>query len=115
MLIMTGIPLDGTRSAFTADTSTPAVLAVGEEPDRFATLVNLYQSNEILLAELRLIDRKMIGTRDYLASVGNNPALGQAHLQRLRTRRSAVLTFLRANRLQARQFLADHEHVAFSA
>ncbi len=73
--------------------------------DLFGRFVNLYQSNEFLIAELASVKKKVVSAQAYLESTGSNPSLAKAQLNHLKVRRSAILTMLRANRLQAQDLL----------
>ena len=85
----------------------PAMAAVGGGGrDLFGRFVTVYQSNEFLFAELESVKQKLARTNAYLETPGSNPVLARAQLRQLKARRSAVLTVLRANRLQARALLA---------
>ncbi len=111
MLIATQFPVNGMSVAFAQEESSTAT----DVSHPFAIIVALYKSNEILLAELRSVNAKSAGAEAYLAQVGSNPHLGRAQILRLRIRRSAVLTLLRANRVQARAILASKTATALSA
>jgi len=115
MLIATGNPEIGMIAAFSESTSVGPRETVSQLPDPFESLVHLYQSDALLLNELRSINLKVTQARDYLARVGSNPILGSVHLTRLRARRSAVLTVLRANRLEADRLLAGRDPAAIPA
>ena len=52
-----------------------------------------------LTDELRAADDRVAGARRYLAEAGCNVALGEAHLTRLRDRRSGIRARLHAARL----------------
>ncbi len=106
MLDATIIPIFGTKATASTRDALPAATARPIGTTFFSELVGLYQSNETLLGELGSVNRKLSLAREYLTTPGNNPVLGQAYLLRLRARRSAVLTLLRANRVKARDFLA---------
>lgn len=71
----------------------------------FRTLVRLVNDNERLFAELESIQMKIRAAWAYLAEPGHNPGLALTHLDRLRMKRSAVLSHLRANRIEARALL----------
>jgi hypothetical protein len=73
----------------------------------FGQIVALYQTNEILLSELEKAKKSQAFARVYLETPGSNPALAAAHLLRTRARHSAVLTMLRANRIQARSLVGQ--------
>lgn len=111
MLIAAQFPVSGMSFAFAQEKSSTVL----DDFHPFAILVDLYKSNEILLSELRSVNAKYVGAQAYLAQVGSNPHLGHAQVLRLRTRRSAVLTLLRANRVQARAILAHNTPIALSA
>ena len=115
MLTATGNPEIGMIASFSETTSIETQESISQSPDLFGSLVNVYQSNTCLLNELRSINLKVTRARDYLSRVGSNPVLGSAHLAHLRIRRSAVLTILRANRLQADRLLAGPDSAALSA
>ena len=91
----------GTAGTLPIDAGSPA----RGESGAFARLVSVYQSNEYLSAELKSADRNLARARAYLREPGANPALAAAHLQRVKARRSAALTLLRANRHRARILL----------
>ena len=75
-------------------------------PDNtFARLVELYRSNYVLLNELDSSKNKLERARAYLASPTRNPALAAANLVHLKSKHSAVLTLLRANRRQVQDLL----------
>jgi hypothetical protein len=97
----------------TSEKAEPARVAgrAGEEgaSSLFGQLVTLYKSNDVLLSQLKSVHLKLNQAQTYRLSASRNPALAEAHLSRLRTRHSVVLTLLRANRLQARAFLARLE------
>jgi hypothetical protein len=86
-----------------ATTTTPDPAGV---PGAFGTMIALYQSNARLFGELDSVRRDLSRTLTYREMPGANPVLADARLSRLRARRSAVLTHLRANRIQARALLA---------
>ena len=111
MLIATHFPVDELILAFSQDESSPVL----DASHPFAILIDLYQSNEILLTELRSVNVNHARAQAYLDQVGSNSQLGRAQILRLRTRRSAILTFLRANRLKARAILAPNSSTALSA
>jgi hypothetical protein len=71
----------------------------------FGRIVALYQSNELLLSALQKVKKNQNSARAYLETSGSNPALAEAYLLQLKAKHSAVLTMLRANRIQARQVL----------
>ncbi len=79
-----------------------------DEPDQaFARLASLVRSNDRYLAELKALNARLVEARSYLASPSANVRLGQACLDRVRAHRTCVLAMLRANRLAAREFLAN--------
>lgn len=71
----------------------------------FRRLVRLVQENERLLAELDSVRAKVRVAWSYASEPGSNASLAMAHLERLRLKRSALLTHLRANRIEARELL----------
>ncbi|MEW4570953.1 hypothetical protein AB1L88_24050 [Tautonia sp. JC769] len=71
----------------------------------FRRLVRLVHENERLLAELETVRTKIRQAWAYVSEPGSNPALGMAHLERLRMKRSALLAHLRSNRIEARILL----------
>lgn len=73
----------------------------------FARLARLVVSNDRLLADLDDLDARLAEARAYLADPACNAALGRAYLEGVRGRRARVLATLRANRLEAREFLAE--------
>jgi hypothetical protein len=81
--------------------------AADSPEDAFARLAALVRSNDRLLAELKALDARLAEARAYLATPLANLQLGQAHRDRIQARRVRVLTILRANRLAAREFLAN--------
>lgn len=68
----------------------------------FRRLVRLVHDNERLLSELETVRTKIRQAWVYLSEPGSNPALAMTHLERLRMKRSALLTHLRSNRIEAR-------------
>ena len=81
-----------------------------DEP--FAALVRLVRDNERLAAELETTRSRTRRAWAYLAEPGCNVALAMAQLERLRARRSAILTHLRANRVEARAVLGPTVRLA---
>ena len=78
----------------------------GEAPDdAFARLAGLVTANDRYLGELRALNARVASARTHLAANPSDPTLGRAYLDRARSRRSRVLTLLRANRIAAREFL----------
>lgn len=98
--------IDGTVSEAGDGAHVGPRVASASDRGLFGQYVAVYQSNEFLFAELKSVGLKLDRARAYIASPGANPVLGAAHLDRLKARRSAVLTLLRANRLQARALLS---------
>ncbi len=96
--------VDGTIGTTFEDAAGTRPAAAGA--DLFGRFVSVYQSNEILFAELESIKQNLARANTYLETPGSNPALAHAQIGRLKTRRSAALTMLRANRLQARALIA---------
>jgi hypothetical protein len=79
----------------------------GEAPDdAFARLASLVASNDRHLAEMRVLNARLAEAIAYLETAPPDPTLGRAYLDRVRSRRSAVLALLRANRIAAREFLS---------
>jgi hypothetical protein len=111
MLSPAHLSVDGMTETFAQDVMTPyagpaLAAAGGEGRGLFGQIVSVYQSNEFLFAELKTVREKLNCARAYLDAPGSNPVLAEARLLQLRARHSAVLTLLRANRLQARGLLA---------
>jgi len=75
------------------------------EPRTFERLIRLVQENERLFDRLDANRAAAAECWTYLARPGSNTALALARLERLRTARSAILTRLRANRIEARELL----------
>ncbi len=115
MIMAPEIPVIGMSPAIAEISAIEAAAAAPESPNHFVRLVNLYQSNDRLQKNLRSISLNVVRVREYLASVGSNPNLGNAQILRLRNRRSAVLTLLRANRLEARALLNVQDSTAIPA
>jgi hypothetical protein len=88
--------------------------AVGADAgiDLFCRLVELYESNRCLSAELESVRAGLSQARKYRESAGANRVLADARLLRLRVRRSALLTLVRANRVQARSLAARVDSLA---
>lgn len=99
--------MTGMFSEDVAPTHTGQAMAAGDggRRDLFGRFVSVYQSNEFLFAELESVKQKIARTNAYLETPASNPILARAQLRQLKARRSAVLTVLRANRLQARALL----------
>lgn len=72
-----------------------------------ARLVELIQSNDRLLADLKVLDRRLADAKQYVASPGANLLLGRSRIERIRDQRSLVMTALRSNRIVAREFLSS--------
>ena len=81
--------------------------------DEFGRLVWLLKSNDRLFAALRVSTERLRSVRAYLAEAGCNVFLGKASYAYWRTRRSSVLTLLRANRIEARRLLGRLDPGAF--
>jgi hypothetical protein len=113
MLTSTIIPVNGMSPSFADDSGLqPAVpVEIGARPrvepphDAFGRIVSLYRSNEFLFSELQNVKLKLARARVYRDTPGSNPVLAEAHVLQLRARHSAVLTMLRANRIEARRRL----------
>ncbi len=90
-------------------TGAAAQAGVDQGSDLFGQFVSVYQSNAFLFSELKSVKQKLASARSYLESPGRNLLLAQAQIDRLKARHSAVLTLLRANRLQARALIAGSE------
>lgn len=101
---------DGMIGTISGDTVAPDA---GPGPaaggDLFGRFVSVYQSNETLFAVLESVRQKIARAHAYLETPGSNPVLARAHIRQLKARRSAALTMLRANRIQARALLAQTE------
>jgi len=80
-------------------TCRPSEEAAG--PDLFERLVRIMKANEALLGELKALDGRLGAARAYLAEPGSHPALALATLAHLKTKRSGLLTLLRAGRIAA--------------
>jgi hypothetical protein len=114
MLSSTCLFVNGINATISGGVDTahaPPTLAAGGETGRdlLDQYVSVYQSNGFLSAELKSVTQKLSRARTYLESPGSNPILAHVHLQQLKAHHSAVLTLLRANRLQARALLARTE------
>ncbi len=72
-----------------------------------ARLVALLQSNDRLLADLKVLDGRLADAKVYLATPGANLLLGRSRVERVRDQRSLVMTALRSNRIAAREFLSS--------
>ena len=82
----------------------------GESPSTLpdnpmARLVGLITSNDHLLAELGILDARLVEAEVYLAMASSNLELARAYRARTKRQRSRVLVLLRANRIAAREFL----------
>ena len=105
----------GQRGFAAAIPSRKRVGAVAEQggstqpaPDNaFARLTQLVQSNDRLLAELAVLDARLVETEVYLAMASSNLDLARAYRVRTKRQRSRVLAILRANRIAAREFLSQ--------
>jgi len=80
--------------------------ATAAPPDALGRLIELYQENAGMLAELTRVRRRLATSLAYALEVGHNPALAAALLSRQRAKQTALLTLLRANRLRARALIA---------
>jgi hypothetical protein len=111
MLSLVNLPVNGTfEQVSTLDALVGAVVpraSIGNdsEPTLFTRIVALYQGNKFLLSQLKSLRLKLAAARSYLRSPGCNRVMGEAHLSYLRSKHSAALTVLRANRIAAREFL----------
>ena len=74
--------------------------------DPFAQLARLVASNDRLAAQLKFFDAQLAYVDGYLAEGPPNFKVAQARRNLLRTYRSRVLAQLRANRIEAREFLS---------
>ena len=74
--------------------------------DAFARLARLVNSNDRLTADLKWIRQQIERVSTYAESPTANTSLARACLDRLRDRRSRILALLRANRLEAQEFLS---------
>lgn len=104
--------VNGMTGTSSDDFATPFARPAGraeaaEGGDLLNQLVSVYQSNEYLFSELKSVKKRLTQAQTYLKSPNPNTALALAHLNQLKARHSAVLTMLRANRLQARALLSD--------
>ena len=72
-------------------------------------LAQLMISNDRLMDELVTSRARIIAAQAYLDKPGCNNRFGSAHLERSRAKHSAILTQLRANRIEALQLLGQHE------
>lgn len=79
----------------------------GAPDDAFARLAGLVTANDCYLGELRALNARVASARAHLATNPPDPTLGRSYLDRARSRRSRVLSLLRANRIAAREFLRD--------
>jgi hypothetical protein len=70
-------------------------------------LAQLVIANDRLMDELATSRAKIVAARNYLDRTGCNLRFGSAHLDRCRTRHSAILAELRANRIEALDLLSD--------
>jgi hypothetical protein len=77
--------------------------------DALGRLAGLVESNDRLAGELRKLGRRQVDAELYLDRPGCNAALGNARLAAIRDRRRAILARLRANRIEAREFLSPTE------
>jgi hypothetical protein len=75
-------------------------------------MVGLLRRGERLLAELRACRARIAEARAYLDRPDANPTLGLARLEQLRAKHSGWLALLRAQRIEARDLLGDHESAA---
>ncbi len=69
-------------------------------------LVEIMRSNDRLMGELAASRERIDRARAYLDAPGSNARFGSAHLDRCRARHSAILAWLRANRIEALALLA---------
>lgn len=77
-------------------------------------MVLLVRSNDRLFDDLRANHARIAEALAYLSRDDANKALGWARMARLRDRHSAILTKLRANRIEGRRLLAQFETVPTS-
>lgn len=68
-------------------------------------MYEIYARNVELLAELRQINANTTRAREYANSVGSNPTLARASLDRLSVQKTNVLNQLRANRIRAQELI----------
>jgi hypothetical protein len=115
MLTPNTIPATGMTLSFADDPGLSSAVSAEAAPpprveppgDTFGQIVALYHSNEFLFSELQNVKLKLARARAYRDTAGSNPVLAGAYLLQLRARHSAVLTMLRANRIEARRLLGD--------
>jgi hypothetical protein len=123
MLTPTIIPVTGMAPSFAEDSGlqsavpaeTAACPQVEPPHNAFGRIVSLFRSNEFLFSELQNVKLKLARARVYRDTPGSNPVLAEAHVLQLRARHSAVLTMLRANRIEARRLLGHPVRTLASA
>lgn len=76
-----------------------------QSPGLSLRLIQIYSRNEQFLKELARSRQAIEQAIAYLSQPAANPVLGRARLTQLRQKRSALLGFLRAHRLEVRQIL----------
>ena len=81
-------------------------------PDLFERLVRIMKENERLLLELKALDARIGAARAYLAGPGCHLPLALGNLAHLRTKRSGLLTLLRAGRIAAEAIVGPLEPAA---
>lgn len=84
------------------ESTAPATEAV---LNSFFRLVSVFQSNAYLASELKSVNTKLDQARAYLRAPGSHPVIASANHLRMKARHAAVLTLLRANRVEARALL----------
>jgi hypothetical protein len=123
MLTSTSIPVNGMLSSFPDDSvlRSAAPFEIGACPqvepahNAFGRIVSLFRSNAFLFSELQNVKLKLARARVYRDTPGSNPVLAEAHVLQLRAKHSAVLTMLRANRIEARRLLGHPVRTLASA
>jgi hypothetical protein len=74
-------------------------------------LVALLRSNQRLSQELEALGLKLQRARAYAAQAGSTSRLATANLRHVKTKYSALLTQLRANRLEALELVDRGDHL----
>jgi len=88
------------RAGFRADPGAPIL-----PPGNFAHLVDLYRDNGRIFRELAATRAGLDAALAYLSGPHGRGPVARVHFERLRSRRSALLARLRANRIEARRLL----------